>query len=411
MLTVMELLSFPLFRNFRLASGYGGLYNQVSGTGIFEWESSYEVEKNFEQGEFVVTTLSQVRSDAALAENCIRMLIDKKVSAVAIKDVYYHEISEELKAYSDTRRIPVFFFSETFFDDIIYTIKNTLITQRRDFNHDEQVEFLLDGARSPEQKKRKAREINPFFHSGVICCFGALKMDSRRQKEPKAPQLDPEETVYSVIEYRQGILVIYTLKEPVFESRTRKSANSKTEKKQNRQGNAIPEIESKLMSFLEKSGLIKNLCCFGISSPVRGLENLGTAIQECLYAHSVCRLDRAERLRFQDAGLEQILLPMADSPWVKRYYESLLRKLADYDELHGSRLAETLLEYVENNGDVKLTAQKLFQHSNTIRYRMGKIRELLGLEDDAGSFAQLYVLVRLHRIYQNSDGAFMSDPL
>ncbi|HVI41967.1 MAG TPA: PucR family transcriptional regulator ligand-binding domain-containing protein, partial [Anaerovoracaceae bacterium] len=128
MLTVMELLSFPLFRNFKLASGYGGLYNQVSGTGIFEWESSYDVEKNFEPGEFIVTTLSLSRSDTVLAESSIRMLIDKKVSAIAIKDIYYHEISEELKVYSDAHQVPVFFFSETFFDDIIYTIKNTLLS-------------------------------------------------------------------------------------------------------------------------------------------------------------------------------------------------------------------------------------------------------------------------------------------
>jgi DNA-binding PucR family transcriptional regulator len=62
---------------------------------------------------------------------------------------------------------------------------------------------------------------------------------------------------------------------------------------------------------------------------------------------------------------------------------------------------ETLLEYVENSGDMKLTAQKMFQHSNTIRYRINKIRKLLGLEDDAHSLAQLYVFARLRRIYQD----------
>lgn len=377
MLTVMELISFPLFRNFRLASGYGGLYNQVSGTGIFEWESSDEVEKNFERGEFVVTTLSLARSDAALAESSLRILIDQKVSAIAVKDIYFHDLSEELKAYSDARRVPVFFFSETFFDDIIYTIKNTLVTQRRDFNLDEQVDFLLDDIHSAEQKKRKAREINPFFHSVIICCYGTPKISSR-QKTWKAPQLDPEESVYSVIDYRRGILVIFTAKEPA------------------------SEAESRLYRFLEKSGLSKNLKGIGVSSPARGLENMGTAIRESLYAfHSGGHAGREGLVRFQDTGLNQILLPLADSPWIKRYYDGMLSKLTDYDTKHGSRLVETLLEYAENNGDMNITAQKLFQHSNTIRYRINKIRQLLNLEDSAGSFAQLVVLVQLHRIYQN----------
>jgi hypothetical protein len=380
MLTVMELLSFPLFRNFRLVSGRSGLYNQVKGTGILEWESSSDVERNFGEGEFVVTTLSMSRSDASLAETSIRTLIDKKVSAVAVKDVYYHEISDELKAYSDARHVPVFFFSETFFDDIIYTIKNALLTYSRDFNRDEQLEFLLDAAYSPEQKKKKAREINPFFHSGVICCFATLKKNSQWQKEMKTPPLDPEETVYSVIEYQQGLLVIFTAKDLTADK---------------------GGPEEKLMSFLEKSGLKKSLTWLGFSTPAKGLENLGTAIQESLYANSSCLLDQSENLRFRDSGLDQILLPMADSLWTRQYYESLLLKILDYDEKHGARLMDTLMEYVGNGGDMKLTAQKMFQHSNTIRYRIEKTRKLLGLGDDAGSFAQLYIFVRLHEIYRN----------
>jgi len=380
MLTVMELLSFPLFRNFKLVSGYGGLYNQVSGTGIFEWESSYEVEKNFEQGEFVVTTLSLARSDTALAESSVRMLIDKSVSAIAVKDIYYHEISEELKAYSDAHHIPVFFFSETFFDDIIYTIKNTLLTHSRDFDCDEQVEFLLDISHSTDQKKRKAKEINPFFHSNIICCYASLKKNSQWQKELKALHLNPEETVYSIINYQQGILVIYTAKE-----------------------NSASDLEGKLVNFLDKSGLKKNLHDIGISDAAKGLENLSMAIQECLYANSSCRLNQADSIRFRDSGLDRILLPLEDDPWVKKYYNDFLLKLTNYDALHNAKLMETLLEYVRNNGDMKLTAQKLFQHSNTIRYRIGKIRKLLNLEDDTDSLAQLYLFVRLHKIYQNSD--------
>jgi hypothetical protein len=376
----MELISFPLFRNFRLVSGRSGLYNQVKGTGILEWESSSDVERNFGEGEFVVTTLSMSRSDASLAETSIRTLIDKKVCAVAVKDVYYHEISDELKAYSDARHVPVFFFSETFFDDIIYTIKNALLTYSRDFNRDEQLEFLLDAAYSPEQKKKKAREINPFFHSGVICCFATLKKNSQWQKEMKTPPLDPEETVYSVIEYQQGLLVIFTSKDLTADK---------------------GGPEEKLMNFLEKSGLKKSLTRLGYSTPVKGLENLGTAIQESLYANSSCLLDQSENLRFRDSGLDQILLPMADSLWTRQYYESLLLKILDYDEKHGARLMDTLMEYVGNGGDMKLTAQKMFQHSNTIRYRIEKTRKLLGLGDDAGSFAQLYIFVRLHEIYRN----------
>ena len=378
MLTVMELLSFPLFRGFRLVSGYGGLYNLVTGTGIFEWESSSEVEKNFEQGEFVMTTLSLARSDSALAEDSIRLLIDKKVSAVAVKEVYYHDISEELKTYSDAHNIPVLFFSDTFFDDIIYTIKNTLLTQRHDFSLEEQVNSLLDASLPPEKKKRKAKEINPFFHSNIICCYCTPKKTNWK-KELKAPALDPKETVFSMIGFRQGILLIYTTTAPVL------------------------ELESKLNTFLEKTGFNKIMNSIGLSSSVQGLENLGLAIQESLYAHSSSSRNQLKSVSFSNTGMDRIILPMADSFWTKRYYESQLKKLTGYDELHGSKLLETLLVYIECDGDIKLTAQMLYQHGNTIRYRIDKIRKLLMLEANAASFAQLYTFTLLHRIYQEEE--------
>jgi sugar diacid utilization regulator len=160
-------------------------------------------------------------------------------------------------------------------------------------------------------------------------------------------------------------------------------------------------LEDTLISFLEKSGLKKSLCRIGISTPVKGLENLGTAIQESLFANSSCLLDHSEGLRFRDSGLDQILLPAVNSPWTRKYYQNLLSKIMGYDAKHGAKLMETLMEYAENGGDMKLTAQKMFQHSNTIRYRIEKIRKLLDLGDDAGSFAQLYIFVRLHEIYGN----------
>ncbi len=378
MLTVMELLTFPLFRNFRLVSGYGGLYNRITGTGIFEWESSYEVERNFEQGEFVITTLSLSKNDPGLAEASIRMLIDKKVSAIAIKDIYFRQISEELKSYSDDCRVPVFFFSETFFDDIIYTIKHTLLTQSRDFSHDEEIDDLLDNRRSPEQIRKKALEINPFFHSRIQCCYGLPKKGHSWQKERKPFRPDPEEIVYSVLEYRRGLLVIYTERTP--------SAQ-----------------EDRFLSFLENSGLRQCLTNIGLGSAVKGLENLGASIQESWFASISSQIDQTEIRRFRDAGLDQILLPSKDAPWMRNYYERLLAVIEGYDARHGVSLMETLTEYVSCGGDFKMTAEKLYQHSNTVRYRIDKIRNLLSLGSEVDSFSQLSILVRLDKIYRHDN--------
>ena len=39
-------------------------------------------------------------------------------------------------------------------------------------------------------------------------------------------------------------------------------------------------------------------------------------------------------------------------------------------------------ECVKNDFDMDAAARNLYQHSNTIRYRINKIKELLSIEDD-----------------------------
>ena len=59
-------------------------------------------------------------------------------------------------------------------------------------------------------------------------------------------------------------------------------------------------------------------------------------------------------------------------------------KLAAYDEGHGIELVRTAEALVGRHGDVKAVADELHQHPNTVRYRMRKMKAVLGIarEDD-----------------------------
>ena len=71
LLMVRDLLLVPEFAEFQLAGGERGLDNRVTGTGIFEWESPEDIARDFLPGEFVVTTLSQMREDPKGAEKVL----------------------------------------------------------------------------------------------------------------------------------------------------------------------------------------------------------------------------------------------------------------------------------------------------------------------------------------------------
>lgn len=57
-------------------------------------------------------------------------------------------------------------------------------------------------------------------------------------------------------------------------------------------------------------------------------------------------------------------------------------RLADYDRKHGSDHVATLRAFLDANGDVRRAAQALLVHPNTLRYRLARLQEAVGLDLD-----------------------------
>nr|WP_236650706.1 helix-turn-helix domain-containing protein [Adlercreutzia muris] len=55
--------------------------------------------------------------------------------------------------------------------------------------------------------------------------------------------------------------------------------------------------------------------------------------------------------------------------------------LFDYDAEHDSDLGVTAQAFAAACGEVSRTAEALFQHPNTVRYRLKKIKEVLAVQD------------------------------
>ena len=81
---------------------------------------------------------------------------------------------------------------------------------------------------------------------------------------------------------------------------------------------------------------------------------------------------------FRNMGFYQLLYSVPDDTLLISYYEETLRPLLEYDEKHNGCYVETLLRYLLSGGSVIQVAGEMYTHRNTVSYRMGKIRELLG---------------------------------
>jgi DNA-binding PucR family transcriptional regulator len=70
---------------------------------------------------------------------------------------------------------------------------------------------------------------------------------------------------------------------------------------------------------------------------------------------------------------------MSEAPGeLQGFYSETVEPLAAYDEQYETELLETLEAYLENDGNVARTAERMFTHRHTIRYRLERARELCG---------------------------------
>jgi sugar diacid utilization regulator len=114
--------------------------------------------------------------------------------------------------------------------------------------------------------------------------------------------------------------------------------------------------------------------------------DLHRAASEALLAANVAEGD-ADRpvLAFEETGAYRLLLSaMSEDPAeLQRFYAETVEPLVSYDDQYETDLLQTVEAFLEADGNVAGTAQKLYTHRHTIRYRLERVRELTGL--DVGS--------------------------
>lgn len=114
--------------------------------------------------------------------------------------------------------------------------------------------------------------------------------------------------------------------------------------------------------------------------------DLARAGSEALLAANVAEGDEsASLLAFDATGAYRLLLPaMSEDPAeLQRFYAETIEPLVAYDEQYETDLVTTVETFLDCDGNVAATAQRLFTHRHTVRYRLDRVHELCGL--DVGS--------------------------
>jgi sugar diacid utilization regulator len=132
-----------------------------------------------------------------------------------------------------------------------------------------------------------------------------------------------------------------------------------------------------------QAGLAGYTFALGRSRITEDPSDLPRAASEALLAANVAQGDGdANALAFEQTGAYRLLLSaMSENPAeLQRFYSETVEPLVAYDEQYETDLVRTLETFLEADGNVAGTAQRLFTHRHTIYYRLERVRELSGLD-------------------------------
>ena len=147
----------------------------------------------------------------------------------------------------------------------------------------------------------------------------------------------------------------------------------------------VTELFERFRAVTEQTrpGMRLYLC---LGSAVASAGALGQSLDESERALAVARtLEIADRpLAFEHLGVYRVLLGPNNARDRRDFVDEALGKVVRYDMEHGTDLVATLRAWVTADYNVTEAAQRMFVHTNTLKYRLKRIRALLGADPSRG---------------------------
>ncbi len=380
--TLGEAIELDAFKTFKLVAGEGGLKAPLVTVGMMDYEMGDMIEKNFREGELVLTTLVNIKDDLNRLGEIVERFIKVKAAGLAIKNIYIDTIPEPIMKRCNEANFPIFMFHDIFFEVVITAVSDLVKVQLEMEDLEVQIDRMLSGEMNRFAVRRVAQQLYRYFGEYVQVAYGKGSLSEASESGYLQKHLlDKNHRCWP---YRGGFLVVVSAEEPDGETLYKHMKRSLSQLK------------------LDQGHIL------GFSRGGQKIDRLDTAIHEAIYAYQTAVTYQLEQLKFSEMGLDRLLLPVKDNPWTVQYYESVIEPLQSYDQKQGTDLLKTAIIYIICSGDVKLTAERLYQHANTVRYRMERVRQILS-EDREGRevtchtewsfYEMLAVGVRLHLIY------------
>ena len=383
MIRLKELFRLENLKRLRLVAGQDGLERTVTAAVLLEYDSSRMELPDFYRGDLVVTTLAYARGDRQLVTNSLLSLLNQGIAGLLVKTAYFSELPVSVVSMADKLGTPLFLFDETYIEEVILEVTELIRGKRHFTGYEQELDALMHGALTADQAKEKVQRIDPVGCKAYrVCALYPRERLSVLEEKIYAVLSANEEMAQKFVcmEWRRMLLLLIHEEDPPRE---------------------CAEVQADVQAMLALAQISPVGLNMGGSERMTDAAMMGMALNEAVYAAKAARLTDRGAMCGQELGLYAYLYPMSENPFVCMRCRNQLQRIREYDAQNRTSLEQTARVYVANSMEIAATAKELFQHPNTVRYRLGKIQKLMELEDDDALFApMLSLMINLSQILE-----------
>ena len=383
MIRMKKLFRLQSISRLRLIAGQDGLERSVTAAVLFEYDPSRMQLPDFYRGDLVVTTLAYARGDAQLVAHSLLALMNQGIAGLLVKTAYFDELPQSVIDLANRLGTPIFLFDDTYIEEVILQVTDLIRGKRHFAGYEKDIDALMQGELTDEQIRQRVQRIDPVGLKGyrVYALFPKERM----------PQL--EDRIYALLEEDAQVSHRFIF----MEWRRMLIALCRLEgTEEGKEENAFAALEV----LLARAGVTRETLALGASRNRSEQTALGMALCEAIYAARTAKMLDKPSLCADELGVYAYLFPMSENAFICDRCTRAFASIREYDAQNHTSLAHTAQVYVEQNMEIAAAAKALFQHPNTVRYRLSKIQHILNMEGNPLFDSMLNVIVRLIRILE-----------
>ncbi len=375
---VRDILNLELFNKneLEIIAGKDGLNRKIRRVSAFDCPLRGDVvdKKIICKGDFFVTSLFVVKDNLEDMIELFNILIHSNSSGICVINEFITDFPESIIQIADENSFPILLVDKDVpYGEIIMGIVELIIKDKEDIINEMRIEKLLS-TDNYEEIIKISHDINDNFMRNFVVFY--LKDIGYGSNCQYIEENVNNKAMWSAVRYEDGILLIIT--------------NDEFAKLKSQYDYILDLVDSSCDEYV-----------LGISNFYNNIIYLKKAIIEALTSGNFSDIFHKKIIKYEDLQVYSLLLPIKHRVEMMEFYNRLALPLKKYDEKFNTNLFETAICFVENDGNYGETANELFQHENTIRYRISKIKQLLNMEDKEIEFlTQLSIMTKIYRLLQ-----------